>query len=136
MHDLQHQSDHDLLAAGRDEVIAENRAAASRSQRLVALFRRHRAEEDTDDPTQLTARDYVAVEVSELWAIPSAGVQSRSGRRMRSLSTKPVVMFAPRPSAARNNSSIAPEKCDPNTSAAVVPLRVSPSRNWAATARA
>ena len=45
-------------------------------------------------------------------------------------------MFSPRCSAAPNSSSIAAAKCDPNTSALVVPAASSPSRNSAATARA
>jgi hypothetical protein len=45
-------------------------------------------------------------------------------------------MFRPRWSAAVNSSSMAGAKCEPNTSALVVPDAISPSRNSAATALA
>ena len=45
-------------------------------------------------------------------------------------------MFSPRCAAAAKSSSMAAAKCDPNTSALVVPAATSPSRNSAATARA
>ena len=45
-------------------------------------------------------------------------------------------MFRSRCAAAVNSSSMAGAKCEPNTSALVVPDATSPSRNSAATARA
>ena len=46
------------------------------------------------------------------------------------------MMFRPRRSAAPNSSSMAGAKCEPNTSALVVPAATRPLRNSAATARA
>ena len=45
-------------------------------------------------------------------------------------------MFRPRRSAAVNSSSMAGAKCEPNTSALVVPDATRPSMNSPATARA
>ena len=45
-------------------------------------------------------------------------------------------MFSPRFPAAVNSSSMAAGKCDPNTSALVVPEASRPSRNSLATSRA
>ena len=56
------------------------------------------------------------------WSAASSG-------RMRSLSTRPEVMLRPRCSAPANNASIADAKCEPNTSADVVPECSRPSRN-------
>jgi hypothetical protein len=71
--------DHTLLATSLDDLIAENRLAASRQRTLLEFFRRrirfHLAVHDDDDPTRLSARDEVEVEVSELWAIPAGLVR-------------------------------------------------------------
>jgi hypothetical protein len=74
-------SDHDLLAASLDDLIAENRLAARRQRTMVTYFRRrarhHRAAYDDQDPTQISARSEVAVELSELWAAPASLVRTQ-----------------------------------------------------------
>jgi hypothetical protein len=58
------------------------------------------------------------------------------GRRLRSDSTSPLVIRRPDRSALVNSSSCAPAKCEPKTSAVVVPLRARPRTNARATSRA
>ena len=65
-----------------------------------------------------------------------SGVVSRSGRRMRSLTTWPAVILSPLRPAAAKKRSIAEAKCAPKTSAVVVPAWASAVRNSAATASA
>ena len=65
-----------------------------------------------------------------------SGVVSRSGRRMRSLTTWPAVIRSPLRPAAAKKRSIAEAKCAPKTSAVVVPAWASAVRNSAATASA
>ncbi len=67
-------NDHDLLAGGRAELIAENKAAASRSARLVEFHRRLLASEGPQprDGFSLTAREQTSIEISELWVIPAS----------------------------------------------------------------
>ena len=70
---------------------------------------------------------------SRLSASARSGVHSRSSRRIRSLSTRPAVTFSPRASASVNSTSTAGAKCEPKTSAVVVPQASRPSRNSVAT---
>ncbi|MFL6174496.1 MAG: hypothetical protein ACJ716_16520 [Marmoricola sp.] len=70
-----------LLAASLEDLMAENRLAASRQATLLEFFRRrsrfHLAVHDDRDPTQISARDEATVEVSELWAVPAGLVRSQ-----------------------------------------------------------
>ncbi|MCW2855669.1 MAG: hypothetical protein JWR52_1284 [Marmoricola sp.] len=70
-------TDHDLLAGGLAELIAENKAAACRSARLVEFHRRLLAREGhrTNDHFSLTAREETTLEISELWAVPASWVR-------------------------------------------------------------
>lgn len=74
LHPFPRIADHDLLAASEADLMAENRLAASRQRTLLEFFRRrtrfHLAVHDDHDPTQISARHEVEVEVSELWAVP------------------------------------------------------------------
>jgi hypothetical protein len=63
-------------------------------------------------------------------------VVNSSGRNSRSLTTNPALTRIPLAAARSNRQSTADAKCAPNTSAVVVPARISPSRNSAATASA
>ena len=65
-----------------------------------------------------------------------SGVVSRSGRRIRSLTTWPAVIRSPLRSAAVKKTSIAEAKWAPKTSAVVVPAEASAVRNSPATASA
>ncbi len=73
-------------------------------------------------------------------ARPSAsarsGVVSSAPGSSRSLTTSPEVTRSPTRSASVNSASTAGAKCEPNTSADVVPARARPSTNSAATVRA
>jgi hypothetical protein len=78
LQDLQVQNDHELLAGGLADQLAENRAAARRSARLVEFFRRQEAREagqSSDEPFALTARQQTTIEVSALWALPASWVR-------------------------------------------------------------
>ena len=59
-------NDHDLLHGGVEDVVIENLAQARRWARLVELFRRQPA---TDGNFAMTAREWVALRISEAWAI-------------------------------------------------------------------
>ncbi len=65
---------------------------------------------------------------------PCCGEVSRSGRRIRSLTTSPLVIRSPRWAACVNRTSIAGAKWAPKTRAVVVPAAASPSRKSPATA--
>lgn len=81
LHPLPRTDDFDLLATSLDDLMAENRLAASRQATLLEFFRRrsrfHLAVHDDRDPTQISARDEVVVEVSELWALPAGLVRAQ-----------------------------------------------------------
>ena len=61
--------------------MAENRLAAARQRTMVEFFRRrsrhHAVVHDDQDPTQISARDEVEIELSELWAIPAGLVRTQ-----------------------------------------------------------
>lgn len=77
--DLIPLSDRDLLLAGRDAVIAENRASARRWAAMVEFHRRRvaglPARRAQSRHAVLTARQETVVEVGELWAMSEAWVR-------------------------------------------------------------
>ncbi len=79
--DLGSLSDRDLLLGGRDEVVAENRAAAQRWARLVEFYRRLEQEHPRklrESPHfALTARQETVVEVGELWGMSESWVRKQ-----------------------------------------------------------
>lgn len=66
-------SDHELLYGGVADVVVENRANGRRWARLVELFGR---QPDTGGNFRMTAREWTAVKVSEVW-----GLSDREARR-------------------------------------------------------
>lgn len=79
--DLDALSDHDLLAGGVVDSIAENRAAAQRWARLVTFFRRRGADDaarhEESPHFALTPRQQTVIEVGELWCMPESWVRKQ-----------------------------------------------------------
>jgi hypothetical protein len=79
--DLDPLSDHDLLAGGVVDAIAENRAAAQKWARLVTFFRRREADDaarhEASPHFALTPRQQTVVEVGELWCRPESWVRNQ-----------------------------------------------------------
>lgn len=79
--DLGALSDHDLLAGGVMDAIAENRAAAQKWARLVTYFRRRKADDEARHEESpyfaLTPRQQTVVEVCELWCTPESWVRKQ-----------------------------------------------------------
>ncbi len=77
--DLMEVDDHDLLADGVRDGVAESRAAARRWARLVEFHRRRdadcRAREAVSPHFTLTPRQETVVEVSELWGLTEGRVR-------------------------------------------------------------
>src|SRR5690348_8155575 len=70
---------------------------------------------------------------SPLAEAASDGETCNEGRSPRSDTTRPLATRRPEAKAAENSASCAPGKCDPNTSAVVVPAAAKPRTNSAAT---